>query len=286
MNSNQENCKICGGYNTRKKFVKNDYGVYKCLDCGVMFAATPEQESQGLETILNLYAKTYFQDDSENTLGYRDYIQHKRAEKETISRYELDRIEKRVPEKGRLLDVGCAAGFFLNEAQKRGWHVAGIEPAEYAAQYARNRLGLDVKSGTLESVDLPKNHYNVVTSWDVIEHVIDPDPFIEQIHSLLCRDGLMVLGTPNSASLAAGVKQQAWTHFRPPEHLFYFNPRSLAFLCEKYFDHVEVVRSKAYYSQIKPTLKNISKRLLFRVFNNLSCFVGLGEYVKVYARKS
>ncbi len=285
MNNNREECKICSSQKTSKHFEKNGYDIYRCFDCGVLFAATPEFDHHDMDTILNLYAKSYFQDNAKNTLGYRDYIQDKKEEKERIAAFELAAIEKRKPDKGRLLDVGCAAGFFLHVAQERGWHVAGIEPAEYAARYARNRMGLDVKTGTLETVDLPKNYYDVVTAWDVIEHVLDPLQFIEQAHGLLRKEGLLVLGTPNSVSLAAQLKRRAWVHIRPPEHLFYFNPKSLGYLCRKYFDDYDIVQSRAYYSKIKPTLKNISKRFLFRVFNNFSYFIGLGEYVKVYARK-
>lgn len=131
---------------------------------------------------------------------------------------------------GRLLDVGCSAGLFLQEARACGWDVTGVEPSRWLAEQARGRLGADVVvCAPFETATLEPSSYDVVTLWDVLEHVTDPEAFLTKAESLLKPGGLLVVNVPNLRSWIARAFGRRWPLLLP-EHLFYFSPRSLQLL--------------------------------------------------------
>jgi SAM-dependent methyltransferase len=134
---------------------------------------------------------------------------------------------------GQLLDVGCATGDFLDVMrQYPGWEVCGVELSDYASRYAREQLGLDVRTGTLESAQFPEAVFDVVTLWDVIEHLPDPLGTLRQIHRLLRPGGLLVFNTPNLESLDARLFKAYWIGYELPRHLHVFSRRTLLTLIE------------------------------------------------------
>jgi len=103
--------------------------------------------------------------------------------------------------KGRLLDVGAGFGFFLSEMESRGWEVAGIEISQKAIEYAREVLGLTLYPGSLEGVGFPENHFDVVTSFYVIEHLTHPMAFLVECHRILKNGGLLFLRYPHTTPI-------------------------------------------------------------------------------------
>jgi SAM-dependent methyltransferase len=136
------------------------------------------------------------------------------------------RAVERFGRRGRLLDVGCATGVFLHEMQQAGWDVVGIEPNEGAAEYARSRFGLPVRTGTLRTAALPANSFDVVTLWDVLEHLHTPWTDLIEARRLLKESGLLVLRWPNLESLERRWFGQTWLGWDLPRHLYYF-PREI-----------------------------------------------------------
>jgi 2-polyprenyl-3-methyl-5-hydroxy-6-metoxy-1,4-benzoquinol methylase len=120
---------------------------------------------------------------------------------------------------GRLLDVGCATGYFLNAA-RLDFEVSGVEPSRWAVDYARTRLHLNVTEGHLEAVDLPLEGFDVITMNDVIEHFSDPRAALERSAALLRPGGILYLVTPDIGSLSARVLRGRWWGLRPA-HLYY-----------------------------------------------------------------
>ena len=91
---------------------------------------------------------------------------------------------------GRLLDVGCGTGVFLEEAQRSGrWEVVGIEPAEKAAAYARKALGVTIHEGRFSDIDLPVNSFDTITMWNVLEHLEYPIADLRRAYQLLRENG-------------------------------------------------------------------------------------------------
>jgi len=285
-----QSCPLCKNQEFSIIHQINSYQIIQCNHCRLIFAELNLPEKQQNQFLKQIYSEQYFSTDSSDSdakkLGYeRDYFQYKGEEKIVNAHRRLFVIEKRVPEKGRILDIGCAGGFFLKVARERGWQPYGLELAVAAAEFARTQFRLDVKTGDFETVDLPKNFYNVITAWDVIEHILNPVRFIEKVKKLLVPGGLLVLGTPNVGSLAYLIRRQHWPILKPPEHLFYFSPITLEKLLKTQFEDVKIVVSFPPFFKVQPSLKAFLKRVLYQGFNYVAHIIRRGEYLIAYAKK-
>jgi len=138
---------------------------------------------------------------------------------------------------GSVLDVGCAAGYFLDEMRRRGWTTSGVELSADSAAVARDRFHLDVVVGTVDDVDLSSRPggagFDAVCMWDVLEHVPDPVHVLRSARGRLARGGSLWISTPNigglfpKASLRVAGWVGRWPHPEPPFHLFQFSVESL-----------------------------------------------------------
>jgi SAM-dependent methyltransferase len=174
--------------------------------------------------LADLYGETYYVSVDSRERGYDGYV----TEAENWRRTFRDRLRDlpRVP--GKLLDVGAATGFFVEQARATGWDAMGVEPSEWAAAYARNELGVDVRPGTLESLQFPDATFDVVTMWEVIEHLPDPRTTLAEVKRILRPGGRLVLSTPDAGSLAARLSGRRWLGWRKvPEHVFFFDRANL-----------------------------------------------------------
>lgn len=135
------------------------------------------------------------------------------------------------PDRRRLCDVGSGDGQFLKAAAESGWQPFGIELNPPAARRCRER-GFEVAEGTIEELDdLPWHSFDVVTSWDVLEHTPTPREFVRRIRRLVKDDGRVVITTLNVASLAYYVYRLEWSMVCD-DHFTYWNRRSLSTLVE------------------------------------------------------
>lgn len=127
---------------------------------------------------------------------------------------------------GRLLDVGCAAGFLMEAARGRGYEPYGLELNPEAVAYARRSFGRHVERGRLEDAVFPGTRFDVVTLVDVFEHVSNPVALLAAAAERLAPDGVLAAVMPNAASLTRRLLGRRWPHYAP-EHVFYWTPRSL-----------------------------------------------------------
>jgi SAM-dependent methyltransferase len=169
------------------------------------------------------------------TEGYAEaesdaYVEEEEGQRAT-ARWMLDRIERQT-RRGALLDLGCWVGFLLDEAKKRGWETLGVEPSKFASSYARDRLGLDVRTQELFSADLPEKDFQAVVMADVLEHLPDPGAALERIARLLASDGVLALALPNAGSRMARAFGRRWWSVIPT-HVHYFTRGSLTRLLER-----------------------------------------------------
>jgi 2-polyprenyl-3-methyl-5-hydroxy-6-metoxy-1,4-benzoquinol methylase len=142
------------------------------------------------------------------------------------------RVVMREKNGGALLDVGCATGIFLETMQKsQQWELKGVEISDHAASIAREQKNLDVITGTLEQAKFSDGQFDVVTLWDVLEHLHDPASNLQEIHRIMKPGGVIVLRVPNGGSLDARLFGPYWAGLEPPRHLFIFDQKTLtAFL--------------------------------------------------------
>ena len=159
------------------------------------------------------------------------YVEEEAGQRAT-ARAVLERVERHAAP-GPLLDLGCWVGFLLAEARERGWSpVVGVEPSAFASAYAREHLGLDVRTEGLLSADLPAVAFRAVVLGDVLEHLTDPAGALDRIAGLLAPGGVVVLVLPDAGSrLARAMGARWWSVI--PTHVQYFTRTSVRRLLER-----------------------------------------------------
>ena len=162
-----------------------------------------------------------------------DYVDEEAGQRETARRM-LARIEAHAPRREAILDLGCWVGFLLAEARERGWNEqVGIEPSQFASSYARDRLGLDVRTDDLLTAPLPERHFDAVVLGDVIEHLPRPGEALDRIASLLAPGGVAWFALPDAGSRLARTLGARWWSVIPT-HVQYFTRGSIRTLLERH----------------------------------------------------
>jgi len=155
-----------------------------------------------------------------------DYVEEEAGQRATAQAL-LERLERHV-ERGPLVDLGCWVGFLLAEARERGWDpVTGVEPSTFASAYARDRLGLDVRTDDLMTAELPAGEHQAVVLGDVIEHLPDPGAALDRVSGLLARGGGVMLMLPDAGSRVAQAMGARWWSVIPT-HVHYFTRASIS----------------------------------------------------------
>jgi len=199
-----------------------EYSIVQCNKCKVSFL-NPTPSVAYIDTI---YSKSYY----ESWGLFNDEPLVKKMKLSTF-RKRINTIEKLVPI-GKILDVGCATGYFLEVARDRGWITYGVEVSKFAAEIANSKRGLEIYNGMLEDVEYSPNTFQAITLFDYLEHIIDPIRIMKIVFKFLDKGGIVYLTTPNISSITHFLMKEKWTHFKI-EHLFYFNPNSIKYLLNK-----------------------------------------------------
>jgi SAM-dependent methyltransferase len=215
-------CVVCGHAHARLQFPKDGYSMVACQACGALYVG----EDPAAIDFDALYGQAYYTGGSDAV--FADYVGQEAARRAHARRKlaVLRHLPPRIPRHGRLLDVGCAAGFFLAEARAH-YEVQGVELSTWSSAYARDRLKLPVTTGTLQQAALPADRFDVVTLWDVIEHVPEPVPLLAEIARVLKPGGRVVLTTGDWGSAYAQRHGEHWHLMTPPWHLSFFTRASL-----------------------------------------------------------
>jgi SAM-dependent methyltransferase len=216
-------CPACGAA-TAHEFLydKNRCRVWKCQGCGIGRTETREFDPAAY------YTKDYF--DGAHSDGYADYLGAERV----LRREFADTVAfvRSKVKGGRLLDVGCAYGFFLQEAMPY-FDVAGIEVAEDAVAHCR-RNGLHVLNGVADADNLRQlGMMDVIVLLDVIEHVPHPYDTLALCAAHLNPGGMLMMTTGDFASTAARLAGRNWRLMTPPQHLWFFTPDSMKRLANR-----------------------------------------------------
>lgn len=206
-------CPVCAGCERAPFAAYQKLRLWRCADCGLVFV-----DPQPREPVYELYTAQY--DLAEH------FAQHESRKRILFERH-LASLPPAREGADRLCDVGCADGQFLALARERGWRPFGVELNPPAAEKARAR-GVEVYEGTLEGADaIPPNGFDVVTSWDVLEHTPTPREFALRLGRLLKPTGILHLSTLNVDSLAGRALRGRWSMVGT-DHFTYWNRRSLA----------------------------------------------------------
>ena len=221
-------CNACGEGGFALLLRKDGYDMVRCGHCGLIWVANPptDDERSKLYSFDAGYHASLVDDETSVAFHTREAALNLR-------------VLRRFASSGRLLDIGCSTGLFLRAARSIGWVGQGLEYSPDSSQIAREQHHLDVKTGELQAETYPSESFDVVTMWDVIEHVPDPYATLVQIHRILAADGQVLLKTPNAdglyprLSLRLAARLGFWGHAEPPGHLFQFSVASLSRLAER-----------------------------------------------------
>ena len=275
-------CNLCGGDHFEQLFYKAPFNRVRCTGCNLTTAATDLTREQAKE----FYDQHYFKGGM-----YYDYIKDEPIITRN-ARARMLEINKICPP-GVCLDVGCAAGFFLNVARSFGWETFGVELSSYAAAYAQKELGLFVINGVIEdsSSIIPPQSLDLVTMWDFIEHVSDPMRVLQHANYLLKSGAFLALSTGDIDSVLARLMGMHWRLFTP-DHLYYFSQKTITmYLKRTGFELVSLGRQGRFVSlnlmfhQVFKSVKLPLPCLRRLKLPALSLYINLWDVMTVIAKK-
>ncbi len=232
------NCNLCGRDEARVRFPSTlpekavpqnveafrctspGYGrhhtIVQCQHCGLLYTNPRFESGEILDSYVAVEDPLYLEERDGRVLTFERHLRP---------------LEKIKAPPGKLLDVGAYTGVFVEIAAQHGWEACGIEPSHWAVEQAREH-GLHMIEGTLATSGLADGSLDVVTMWDVIEHVADPFGEVQQAYRLLKPGGLLVIHTMDIDSLFARLMGNRWPWLMEM-HIYYFSQRTLRAMLEK-----------------------------------------------------
>lgn len=215
-------CPSCRGNQITPLFIKNGYRYVACSSCGCASLDPLPPD------LASLYGQDYFRDS--NSGGYLDYEGDEPLHRDNARR-RLEQIRRLRPgAPGALLDVGCAVGFFLEHAQRSGWSVAGVDVSAWARERMRERFGIPAQPTLFAE---PSSSFDVITMFQVLEHMPDPGTALAQAHRCLRPNGTLVIETWDRSSPVARLFGKHWQQVTPPSVVHLFTRKSLHALLER-----------------------------------------------------
>jgi SAM-dependent methyltransferase len=275
-------CVVCGHTDHRLFYS----GILKCGHCGHIFADLHITDAD----LLWLYDKTYF-----FGTEYSNYLADKEILRKNF-RLRLKTLERYLTlnHHHRLLEIGSAYGFFLDLVRDR-FDAVGIDITADGTRYAKEVLGLNVVHGEFLAHDFGDRRFDVVCLWDTIEHLRNPDLYLEKISQHTTRGALLAITTGNVDSLVARTKRARWRLIHPPTHLHYFSRKTLGRLLDACGFDVISSRNCGFYRSIDNILYNIlvlrrKQRGLYDLAKKsgltaLPCYLNLYDIIYVIAER-
>ena len=231
-------CPLCGSEERQENvYVFPPFAVARCRRCRLWYLhprlAEPVMHASYVDD-------SYFEG---GAAGYSSYQAQEQTLRPTFRRF-LAELDRRKMTGGRLLEVGCAYGFFLDEARCCFAHRTGTDYSPAALEKARDKADHVILGGTAELP--PGELFDCIAVIHVIEHIYDPVGFLRTLAGHLRPGGWMVLATPDMGSLWRPLMRYRWPFFKIPEHVTYFDQRTLAELLHR--SGYEAVQSLPYAS--------------------------------------
>jgi SAM-dependent methyltransferase len=215
-------CRLCHGL-AHHAMEKDSFSIMRCDRCGFMFAIVPPATNTQ-----SIYTEDafFFSPEDRNRAHSDSWYDVLWQRKKPFYFSRLRRIGD-FKKPGRMLDIGCAAGYMLDAARGLGWEVAGVEPSPAMRERTRKELKCRVYESLDEALAAGSQRYECVMMFEVIEHLEDPIAAMRKVRELLVPGGLIALSTPNceSPGAPAGLPLDIW--FAPPAHVSYFGARTL-----------------------------------------------------------
>lgn len=255
-----QTCLLCGRSDYRPVFEEFGIEVVRCRVCGhvfSMYASDPHYDGFWGDEVADGSESAYWK--RARARMYQDFL----------TRFVSGRA-------GRLLDMGCGLGFFVKAvSQHPGWEAYGCEISDTAVRYARETLGLStVVRARLEDAPFPHESFDLVTMWDVLEHLRQPDSALERCREVLTKEGICFIRTPNidlhlpRARVKKAVlgMRRGVSYLQARDHCHHYSPAGIRTLLERNgFSRVEFVHLRPVDSTLSSS-RDISRRLVRSVW--------------------
>jgi len=220
------NCPLCPPGTPTRIFLRSQQGkalftYVQCRGCGLVFL----RPRPGAAEIQEFYAEDYY---GEGSHKFRSWLE---VPRNFFAWNRVRRVRKYFSRPGKVLDIGCGQGTFLQMLQNEGWKCWGTELTEESARRT-SRLGIPVYAGEFDENRFPPHSFDLITLWQVLEHLPDPGKILKGSSRLLKKGGILAISTPNIDSLQARISAEQWFHLDPPRHLYLFSPRTLQRMME------------------------------------------------------
>jgi 2-polyprenyl-3-methyl-5-hydroxy-6-metoxy-1,4-benzoquinol methylase len=255
--------------------------IVQCRRCGLVYTDPRPNGHDIVETYQAVEDPLYLEERGGRVLTFEHHLKP------------LERLAG-APQGRPLLDVGCYTGVFVEIAARHGWEAWGVEPSRWAVEQGLAQ-GLRVVQGTLDTADLPEAYFDVVTLWDVIEHLTDPYGALRQVYRLLKPDGWVVVHTIDIDSLFARLMGARWPWLMEM-HIYYFSRRTLRAMLTQCGFQVLSDRPQGRYLRmgylmnrvgaLVPCIGRPAEWLVTKLgLRSLAVPVNLGDLFTAYARK-
>lgn len=216
------NCNLCNADDTFLVTTQNGYKVVRCKSCGLVYV-NPRPDNEALKHLYDEYHQR-------NGKVVSDWAKLMGKNFKEILLF----LNKALPDKGKLLDIGCGYGHFIEIMKQQGWSVYGIDLSPKVLLYAKEK-GLDVLETSIDDVSVPDEYFDVVTAFYVLEHVTNPLHVLKNMYKMLKPCGILVLRVPHTTPIIRilsffRIKNNLYD---TPYHLFDYSPEIIIQLLKK-----------------------------------------------------
>lgn len=306
-------CPICDSTKAKNLFtlpsavpeIPSSFGIVRCIRCGHVFGAPPPDASL-LSRFYN--DPDYRKDIYDDVNQYNAYIHYEKLKDQFVKE-----TSELMCDYGNLLDVGCGLAYFLDAIRGECDSVEGQEVSEFQANFAMRKFRLKVFRGPLTEAQYQSRYFNTVTCWEVVEHLINPVEYLIEMNRIMVEGGLLGISTRNFDGISSRLTKEKWRYLTPPEHLHFFTPKTLEFLCQRTgFQLIKIVTSGVDIYNILRALKDrssfdrqatiegkdmlkstidrtkhlrIFKALTLQAMSKCVSMLGIGDQIRIYARK-
>lgn len=236
METEKVRCNLCGADDFRVLHSLGEEGnIVKCRECKLVY-----RNPRPTQREIDQWYEQDFHLAEYKTLYGVEYAQ----DRESISKIAQQRMKviNSLTKPGRILDVGCAAGFFLDVARTQGWEPFGVEVSPYIAKFAREQMKLNVFQGELHKAKFQDNFFTATTIWYVLEHTQNPPAILKEMARVTKVGGIVAVSCPNIGGTYYRFCTSEWLKEQPPLHHFYdFSAKTLSKMMENAGLRVEKV---------------------------------------------
>jgi len=236
-------CHICSGRDAKLFMKKNGSDFFRCPVCKLEFIF-PQPDDV---TLTEIYSGRYY-----DSWGLHIDSQAAEKSKRLTFEYRLNQVKNILRSGDKILDCGCATGFFLDLVKQKGFTPYGIEISDYAAPIAKGKFGdKNIFQGNIEDAHFAEgeaNIFNAIFMTDYLEHVRNPGKTLAAAFRFLKPGGVLVITTPDTSSPSKFLFNKSWIHYKT-EHLFYFSRKNISrLLTQMQFADVSFKKGIKYFT--------------------------------------